>query len=136
MSDAGARSWCVARGTAPNATTVVVFTVPQGQVLLLKGVLAGGSAGVSTTLHVYAVSQSGATYVAVIEQTQATSGRFEWNGWAVLNPGDFVQVRADGSAVFYWMSGALLFTNMASPVQAPHLADQLAPLPADATVVA
>ena len=117
MSSSEARSWVFARGQLPASTGRVVFTVPAGEVLLMKSGYFGMSLGLATDISVFALADDNETYVAAIQEVGNETGQFEWSGWIVLNPGYRVQVVAAANPFYYWLSGALLRTSLPPPIQ-------------------
>ena len=86
----------------------ILYTSPGNTVTLVKDILAETYSFPNTvTFYVFRQGAAGVTLTRF--STTGTTPLFaQWQGWVVLEPGDYVQVNWDNGAVATWGSGALL----------------------------
>lgn len=100
------------------AAGAVVYTVPDGFVLLLKDARLRPHGSVEWTADMYAAAAGGGPAVFVIHEIGTAGTPITWEGWIALNGLDVISLATTGDAVDYWISGALLPYASALPVGA------------------
>jgi hypothetical protein len=99
------RLWAAAETTA---TTKLVFTCPAGSAAILKSVYGYMSATPGQTIvQVYTAASTAAVYL-ILDAAAPAVALLRWDGWMVLEPGDYVSIYSSGGTVQTWGSGALL----------------------------
>lgn len=82
--------------------------VPTGYTYIAKSinVINGGAGG---TLVQVALVDAGGVIACVLKRvTMANLDTFEWTGWAVMDPGDYLQFYSNAAGVIFWASGTKL----------------------------
>src|SRR4029453_12494392 len=84
-----------------------IFTCPPDCVTLVKDALVYNSGSTPATVN---VQIGGGGFNLILIQATALAGQAyaQWEGWAVLNPGEYVFSGADGAGPVIWVSGAVL----------------------------
>lgn len=85
---------------------VLVSTVPNGEVWILKSVLTWNNSGVNRDVLVYIIDAGNALPVGFVQQTMVTYTQADWEGWIVMLAGDKLQMQTNGGGVIVWASGA------------------------------
>lgn len=102
------RNSCVARGVLATGAAVVVFTVPDSTVLLLKNIQLYFTTGTGPTVAIYLAAPSGTPAVLVANTGGDAHGIASWSGWTAMNAGDYIYMVDTGGTLQYWIAGALL----------------------------
>lgn len=102
------RNGCVARGVAPAATTVTIYTVPSGFGLLLKAAHAQNQSGNAAAVNVTMLDRSGTVQIPIITASIPAWSHGEWSGWTALNELDYLVIHSDQAGTNYWLAGAVL----------------------------
>lgn len=85
-----------------------LFTCPIDRTVILKSVLVHSQSSVAGLVSISVNAVGGGVSIPLIQQ-QFESGAFaEWNGWVVLEAGDYVYIIYDSGPIDSWGSGALL----------------------------
>lgn len=103
------RTELLAAGRRNDATTVTVYTCPEGKTAIVKSVTL---VNVSTTATAeFVIGMDAGTFDKTLwfEQTLAARQRVRFEEWCVLPPGAEITVRgATTAGVNYWISGTEL----------------------------
>lgn len=109
------RNLAVAWGVAPVANGQTWYTVPAGEVFILKSVLVSQTGNVGGNVTLYVID-SPATSLVELAHIDLTSERCQLLlPWIVLLEHQAVVASVDTNPVAYWISGALLPTPAAVP---------------------
>lgn len=103
-----ARSATLAAYRFAAAGNQFLVTCPSGITLLLKSMGITSWASSSATVNAYIVRSSPQAAAVIHAGALAAGANFWWDGWAVLSPGDKVQVSVDQVPIDVWLSGSVL----------------------------
>jgi hypothetical protein len=91
-----------------TAESVVVFECPAGTASLLKSIY-GYTQGTTGDTNVLVYAGLAPAIIIINDPPIAAIRIIKWDGWIVLEPGDYVVVtNSSGGTVQTWGSGALL----------------------------
>lgn len=109
------RNFCVARGQVALNTNTVIYTVPPGEVFILKqaGFRPTEIADWGLALRAWPAGQPG--YVNITNPTLMPDEYYDWYGWWAMNAGDYLRLDVLNSGAAYWISGAVLPTSHPAP---------------------
>lgn len=102
------RNACVARGLLAAVGAPTVYTVPAGNVLLLKSIALVNSNASSSNVQVLVRAVDGSAQVPGEQVTLAGGASAYWSGWIALNGGDTIIINTSQPTLGYWISGAVL----------------------------
>lgn len=92
--------------SAPAGAGKTVYTAPAGETVIVKDIRVQAGSGASVFCALLLVS--GPTAVALYSDTLAADAAAGVSTWAVLQPGDKVNVFSAGGTFTFWVSGAEL----------------------------
>jgi|SRR5215469_3214369 len=84
------------------------FTCPANSVTLIKSAYFENTSASSVEAILQVDASPSGTFVRLFDQTLPTNTVANWQGWAVLNPGDLVLVVVSAAGIHGWVSGAVL----------------------------
>ena len=112
-------SSCLMRGSFATSGLSPRAICRPNEVIILKSasIMAGEGPSVVQLLLYSAV---GPTYILLASKQLLLGETLAWEGWVVLQEGDYAQVYSDVAGVNYWLSGAVLIGEPAwHPITGP-----------------
>lgn len=106
------RNAAVAKGRLTAAGQFLVYTVPTGSVLLLKAVQLLNAPGPAQNVLVFQYDPGLTVQIYLFNGSVPTNTPETISTWVALNQGDQIFVNPGAAQVFYWISGALLPTQV------------------------
>lgn len=91
-----------------NQNNHVLFTVQTQEVVILKSIYGAVTSEVRAFHMTISVGSTAGTAALLIEDALITGEPFSWEGWVVLELGDYVICNVLPGAAAIWGSGALL----------------------------
>jgi hypothetical protein len=92
--------------SSPGASAT--FTCPEGNVVLVKSATFSSNATAVADCFLLVASADSTVLVTPIRAQLEAGASLHWDGWQVLNPGDYVGCYLGESAINAWISGAVL----------------------------
>lgn len=102
------RSHVLGRATANGPTGFALFTVPAGEVWLVKEVRCSNLGGTSGTLQLNAQDGAGAIRGDFVHQVLVTNDVVAVSCWTVMEGGDQFAVSLDTGFMYVYVSGSKL----------------------------
>lgn len=102
------RSATLFANVVPATTFVVVYTSPSLVVTLLKSVLLNNTGPNTQQLQLYLQRPSLGVGMRLLDEPVVAGGKFYWEGWVALEPGDQLVAYGSASIMWCWGSGAQL----------------------------
>lgn len=102
------RSHVLGRATANGPTGFALFTVPAGEVWLVKEVRCSNLGGTSGTLQLWAQDGAGVVRGDFVHQVLAMNDLVTVSCWTVCEGGDQLAVSLDAGFMYIYVSGSKL----------------------------
>lgn len=103
------RTAVLGRGaSAGGVSPLVIFTVPAGETWIIKRVDMLNTAGAGSAQLLQTNSVGGALVGRLYANTIAAGAIDHWEGWVVLEGGEYLTGHHTQNGVYYWVSGARL----------------------------
>ena len=106
-----------------------IWRSPDNFVTLVKSLHVWSPTAATAQIILQVGNNTGVGPIAIALVDLGTNTPYEWNGWYVLNPGDFTYVYCGAVAVNVWLSGAVLAGGPQFPVAQRNVTEQLPNLP-------
>jgi hypothetical protein len=84
------------------------FFCPQGYITLVKDANFYNGAAGATLIQLTLSTGDNTVQIHLLEATLASTATAHWQGFATLNPGDYVFAYMGGALATVWLSGAIL----------------------------
>jgi hypothetical protein len=95
------------RGSATSGSATI-YTVPDGFTAIVKAAALSQWGGTQVALYIDVHAAAGQPSLHLIADSPPSGTSAFWDGWCVLEPGDYIVAAWAGGPADFWVSGAEL----------------------------